>query len=156
MDWERLGEADGDFGYPRERIDEHVARCARYGIDVDRAAWELGFDGGNEDYCTTAGGLAAGRRGGGYVGVCSGEYEQEFLAGYRIGYELNAVDTEYQSILSRLNNYERRLYQHSDITPGSDTPEVTIRIIRLRQRLTALEFERTRLEREAELLLGPR
>lgn len=87
-DWERIGFRDGQRGRPASRIEEHVKACSAYGIAPAELPYRAGRERGLNFYCTPASGLAVGRRGEGYAGVCPEWAESSFLAAYDVGRDI--------------------------------------------------------------------
>ncbi len=140
-DWERIGEADGDRGRPVTYIEKYVEACAGHGLEPDREAWALGHAGGLDDYCSIDGGVAAGRRGDHYQGLCEPGFEEDFLAGFRAGRAIGHAE-------NNLRKHEQRLRQLRFELDRRDLPD------ELRSRLQLDYFhaerrisaERTRIE----------
>lgn len=85
VDWRQLGEADGNRGLPPTHIGEHQKACARFGLPVDAASWQSGWDRGIASYCTPANGLAQGRSGNIYRNACPADQAAAFVQAHRIG-----------------------------------------------------------------------
>ena len=147
-DWERLGENDGDRGYPADRIALYTEQCARHGIAPDRAAYALGHLGGRDDYCTVAGGIDAGRAGRTYSGICEAGFEDDFLDGHQLGRRLYAADRDLRQFELELNQYELEL-AYNRALPDDRRRYYLQRAFRLRNLIGAAEDEVRRLERIA-------
>ncbi len=83
--WQELGFADGAKGKSGERLFKYTEKCSKYGISVDRQAYDLAYKNGLKTYCTVDNGFRRGAGGGTYNPVCSGELEREFRQGYERG-----------------------------------------------------------------------
>jgi hypothetical protein len=142
-DWEALGEADGALGYPPERIAEHREACAEYGIAPDAAAYARGRLAGLDRLCTIPGGLAHGRAGRGYSGVCPPGYERDFYDGYQVGRRIHDVRTELERTEEDIDDIEFDLRRN-------DLDETRRQILYFQ--LTEKERDRRMLRRELSAL----
>lgn len=84
-DFGSVGFADGRAGALAAKVEDRVAECARFGVAVDRAAYAAGREDGLRRLCTVEGGEAFGLDDKRYQGVCPGDAENDFLAGYVVG-----------------------------------------------------------------------
>ena len=109
-DWQTLGKEAGFNGADQSRFFDNSKDCANYGIRGNAADFETGRQQGLKHYCTSNGGLNAGRRGYEYKGVCSGPAELEFMRGYLTGRELYLLELEYNDRYRRFNNYRHDYY----------------------------------------------
>ena len=153
-DWEALGETDGALGYPPARIEEHREACAEYGVVPDEDAYARGRLAGLDRLCTAAGGLAHGRAGRSYQGVCPPGYEEDFYTGYQVGRRIHRVEEE-------LDETERALRQLDFDLQRQDLSEdqrrsAYYRFRDLERERDSLERELARLEDEARQLLRER
>lgn len=153
-DWEALGEDDGALGYPPERIGEHREACAEYGIVPDEAAYARGRLAGLDRLCTVAGGLAHGRAGRSYQGVCPPGYEQDFYTGYQVGRRIERVEGELEDTERALRQVDFDLARQdlSDDQRGN----LYYRFRELQRERDSLRRELARLEDEARRLLSER
>lgn len=87
-DWAALGAADGAAGARPKLFEQRAKACADHGLAVDVAAYEAGRERGLAQYCTDAGGFAAGKSGGEYLGVCPAATEGSFRTGFNAGAKL--------------------------------------------------------------------
>lgn len=106
-DWRAIGYRDGQSGRPLARLDEHREACTEFGINPNQRAYEEGRDRGIAFYCTAANGLAVGKRGEHYAGVCPDRSEGSFLNSYEIGRDIYLA----RQRLERLENDQRELEQ---------------------------------------------
>jgi hypothetical protein len=104
-DWAAVGYRDGQNGRPASRLDEHRKACSEYGVSPKPRVYEEARERGLNFYCTPANGLAVGRRGEGYAGVCPNWSEGEFLQTYTIGRDV----FEARQRVDRLENEQRNL-----------------------------------------------
>jgi hypothetical protein len=112
-DWYDIGFRDGRQGQPPDRINEHVKACAKHGTAPERERYLDGHFSGLESYCTPHNGLAVGRSGHAYYGVCSNRGESAFMNGYSLGNALHrargrlyAIDSEIAGVESKLKDKE--------------------------------------------------
>lgn len=107
-DWYASGFTDGEqHGSPADatsRIEEHAAQCGAP-RDVDRAAYEQGFELGLREFCTPARGFAYARSGQTYAGWCPEDLADGFAQGYADGLRVHDVE----HVLSEARFAERRL-----------------------------------------------
>jgi hypothetical protein len=153
-DWEALGETDGALGYPPARIEEHREACAEYGVVPDEDAYARGRLAGLDRLCRPAGGLAHGRAGRSYQGVCPPGYEEDFYTGYQVGRRIHRVEKE-------LDDTERALRQLDFDLQRQDLSEdqrlsAWYRFRELERERDSLERELARLEDEARQLIRER
>lgn len=102
-DWESIGYADGQAGYPAARFAEHEAACVRHDVVADPVAYDRGRERGLTAYCTGSSGFEVGRRGETYQGVCPKHLEDDFLNAYDLGGNVRRVE---QAIVSAERNIQ--------------------------------------------------
>ena len=112
-DWYGIGRRDAYQGYPDSRLDEHRKACAEYRVIPDAAAYAQGYRAGLQDFCTPARGFQYGRQGGYYQNNCPPALEPGFLNQYRLGRELNSLESQLSNIDSEIIRLEDRL-RHTD------------------------------------------
>lgn len=150
-DWETLGEADGALGYPPERLAQHREACAEYGIVPDAEAWARGRMAGLDRLCTVAGGIAHGRAGRGYDGVCPEGYEQDFYEGYQVGRRIHEVRTELEQTEEDIDQLEFEL-RRGDLDENR-RQLLYFRYTEIERDQRSLRRELSRLEDEARELI---
>jgi hypothetical protein len=131
-DWSSIGYRDGQNGRPLSRLDEHRKACLQYGMAPDARAYGQARERGLNFYCTPANGLAVGRRGEYYAGVCPSWAETGFIINFNIGRDIY----EARQRLERLENDQRAL--ETRLNKASEKGEV----IRLSSQLRQLRMER--------------
>lgn len=113
-DWRQIGYADGIEGYPGSRIQEHASACAASGVTPDLAAYLAGRADGLKTYCQPEKGFDVGRRGRpDNAGDCPEPMRDAFLEQYRRGRQINAIESEMDSLRGSLEN-ESRLQRRND------------------------------------------
>ncbi|MEM1261784.1 MAG: DUF2799 domain-containing protein [Pseudomonadota bacterium] len=152
-DWERIGEDDGDVGRPPERFDQYRDYCERYGVTPDREAYDLGYLGGRDDYCTVRGGLEAGQRGDRYRGICKEGFDEDFRRGHQLGLRYFALEREIAALQSRREQLEMELRFNSGLTPER-RGYYQQQSIRLRGQIDRLADQRQDLDAAARRLLA--
>lgn len=153
-DWEALGEADGALGYPPERIEEHREACAEYGLVPDQDAYARGRLAGLDRLCTVSGGLAHGRAGRNYQGVCPPGYEEDFYTGFQVGRRIHRVDAELEDTERALRQLDFDL-QRPDLS-DDQRRNVYYRLRELQRERDSLRRELASLEDDARRLLSER
>jgi hypothetical protein len=108
-DWYDVGFRDGRQGYPEDRINEHVKACAEYGLAPERDRYRDGRLAGLESYCTPHNGLAVGRSGSAYYGVCIAFEERPFMAGYSLGNALYRAHQRLAAVNGEIARTEAQL-----------------------------------------------
>jgi hypothetical protein len=84
-DWETIGYRDGALGYRSSRLLAHQDACVPHGVTPDRAAYQLGWQQGIEEFCDPNNGLEIGLSGRGHANVCPVPLRDDFLAAYGRG-----------------------------------------------------------------------
>lgn len=113
-DWRQIGYADGTSGQPGGKIQEHANACAKAGVRPDMDAYLSGRMEGLVNYCQPENGFDVGRRGAAdNAGDCPPHVWPAFLQNYRQGREINALESQVNSLRSSLEN-ERREARRSD------------------------------------------
>lgn len=109
-DWQQVGFRDGQTGRPPERLDSHRKACEPYGVTPQEAAYRAGRERGLNFYCTPANGLAAGRRGEHYAGVCPEWAEPGFLRSFEAGRDVYAARDRLDRIEQDIRRFESLFY----------------------------------------------
>lgn len=165
-DWRAVGYEDGAAGAPVSAITPRRQACAKkIGAAPDMDAYLVGRDEGLADYCRPSNGFAVGARGAAYYGVCKDVLADPFLAAYRRGADLYALETaairagdavaaaqeELWSIRSRIAELEAALV--SPATPNADRVEHLVEMKnlykdqrRVESDIAALSRDQTRAE----------
>ena len=128
-DWHSVGYRDGQSGRPLARLDEHRKACVQYNIAPREQAYREGRERGLNFYCTPANGLAVGRRGENYAGVCAERAEPAFLNSYEIGRDLYEARQRLERLDSEQRELEQRLRQSGS---KAETESLVNRLSRLR------------------------
>jgi hypothetical protein len=108
-DWSAVGFEDGARGYTTERFSKHRKACAKHGVTADFSAYQDGREQGLVEYCQPGRGYDVGVNGGRYYGVCSVDYEADFLDAYNAGYHLYTLRSNVNRASSSINAKEREL-----------------------------------------------
>ena len=82
-DWQVMGFEAGERG---DVFNNPSATCESFGLSADTRQYQIGYDLGLSNYCTTANGRAVGQQGLEYKGVCPRQLEPRFLDGYLPAY----------------------------------------------------------------------
>lgn len=127
-DWQAIGFRDGQNGRSADYLAQHRTACAKYALGTDEPAYLLGRERGLQHYCTAAIGLAAGRRGERYAGVCPLEKEADFLRGFELGQSVYQA----RQRVDELQRQRRELDQRIDKASKADRPRLMIEMSRLR------------------------
>lgn len=153
--WEGIGYRDGTQGYSWDRINQHYEACRDHGVAPDQTLYEQGRQQGLLSYCTPGSGFHAGRNASTYRGVCPGNLEGDFLAGYSDGRLVNAAqqayDTAYneeQGALSRARDLENQIRNEENALGAEGVTDEQRDAIR--ERLRRLRGDRERALDEAE------
>ncbi len=104
-EWEVIGLEDGAQGHPLSYLGRHREACAEYGVKPNLARYKIGHATGVRQYCTPQNGFRQGHTGRQYNGVCPGDLEGSFLAGYETGHELHVLSTD----INRMQNEVRSM-----------------------------------------------
>jgi hypothetical protein len=109
-DWQTVGYRDGQNGRPLSRLDEHHKACAQFGVGINDELYREGRERGLLFYCTPTNGLAVGRRGEFYAGVCPTRLEGNFLSYYSVGRDIydarqrvEHLEDEQRQLIARRN-----------------------------------------------------
>jgi hypothetical protein len=113
-DWEAIGYEDGARGYTTDRISQRRKACAKHGVTPDFTAYKSGRAQGLVEYCQPGRGFDIGSNGGRYNGVCSVEFEADFLDAYNAGYHLYTLRSNVNRANSSINAKERELERIED------------------------------------------
>lgn len=147
-DWFDVGFRDGRQGYPQDRINEHVKACAEHGTSPERERYLDGHFSGLGSYCSPHNGLAVGRDGHAYHGVCVAHDERAFMSGYSLGRSLHRARGRLYSIDSQIADAEKTL---KDKEAGEEARAAAIvRRVQLEGERGAAAAEVARLEWEAQ------
>ena len=111
-DWRMIGAEDGSRGIASNNIGTYRKACAKHNVSPDLAEYRRGYQEGLASFCTEYMGFSKGRSGYNYSGVCPGELERDFLAGYRAGKELYEVDREIRQIRSQISHNIAKMDQN--------------------------------------------
>ncbi len=151
-DWEQIGENDADNGRSPDIFAQHLEACAQHGIEPDQDAWQAGYSAGLEDYCSTRGGIDAGRDGRPYNRICPPETEADFATGYRAGRDIYRANAQLTEINAQLRQYRYELQFNRSLSSELRSRYLT-EVIRLEQRLSRADGDVNHYERRAEALL---
>lgn len=144
-DWGEIGYVDGSYGRARTQLAKHRDACAKYGTYPDAVAYDAGRRRGLRSYCTPQSGLAEGRAGHAYQGVCSGPDERAFLAEYRYGKAIHDAEQALEETERAIARAEKQLA--SDKTSADERNALREELKRLDDRHRAQSRELRRLQR---------
>ncbi|WP_188566176.1 DUF2799 domain-containing protein [Undibacterium terreum] len=105
--WQQIGFNDGLRGLTPQQLDEHAKACAEYGVQTNFDQYMLGRSRGLLNYCQPQNAFNVGRAGQGEnVAACPPNMQNDFVFEFRRGQEINQMESELESIRSRvvLNN----------------------------------------------------
>lgn len=114
-DWTTIGRQDGSNGFKRSRLHKHHKACAKYNIAPNNDNYYAGREAGLKSYCTPRNGFTEGRAGNTYRNVCPPNTEARFLAEYRQGKIIHAVDKDIENLENTIDRRENQL-DDSDTT----------------------------------------
>lgn len=114
-DWRQIGFADGANGMHASRIQEHASACAKIGAKPDMQAYLSGRMEGLVSYCQPENGFVVGRRGAAdNAGDCPPYVRGAFLQQYRQGREINALESQINSLRTMMENEQREARRRED------------------------------------------
>lgn len=114
-DWRQIGYADGAQGLPGSRVQDHASACAKIGSRPDLEAYLSGRMEGLVSYCQPENGFDVGRRGAAdNAGDCPPHVRGAFLQYYRQGREINALESQINSLRSNMDNERREMRRRED------------------------------------------
>ncbi len=162
-DWRAIGYEDGAAGAPVAAITPRRQVCAKkIGEAPDMDAYLAGREEGLAVYCRPANGFAVGARGEAYRGVCRDERAEAFVAAYRRGAELYALEAaairagdavaaaqeELWRVRSRIAEVEAALV--SPATPNADRVELLVEMKNVHKERRRVEADIAALSRDVE------
>lgn len=159
-DWLTIGYEDGVQGRSRNRIGSHRKACAEHGITPDLTAYQQGYHKGLVNFCTPGNGYRRGHRGFKYTGVCQGDFEQDFLQGYRAGREIYLENSTLSQLNRKLQSTEKKLTEteqeiaaeekilFSNSLSRRERKSVYEQILILKDEYNSLEADRYELEED--------
>ena len=114
-DWRGVGIIDGRLGLTEKQFVTHRNSCLEHGSDVDENKYREGRKMGLEEYCTPAGGYAAGSSGKFYENVCPMNLEDEFLTNYVNGQKAFQLDAEHARAANDLAAERKRISEDKSV-----------------------------------------
>ena len=148
VDWQQLGQSDGAQGRPSTHVARHQEACTSFGITVDAAAWQSGWESGIQSYCTPSNGLSVGLSGGVNRNACPADLAARFNEAYRVGdavHDARARRDETQREIDRL------IRELSAATDDAERTRIQVELELARNRLSTAQADVARTEREADL-----
>jgi hypothetical protein len=146
-DWFDVGFRDGRQGRPTDRINQHVKACAKHGAAPERERYLDGHFSGLGTYCTPHNGLAVGRSGSSYYGVCARHDEAAFMSGYSLGNTLHRAWSRLHHVDSQIVTVEKALKDKE--STDEEKAAAIYRRVQLEGERGAARSEVDRLEWEA-------
>ena len=146
-DWQQLGVSDGQRGVGSGYVASHQEACARFGIAVDVAAWQSGWNRGIVAYCTPANGLSVGSAGRNNPFSCPADLAFAFNEGHRVGKAVHDARRARDRVQSEIDADIARIPS----TPPEQLPALQVQIELKRNRLATAQADLVRAEREADL-----
>ena len=114
-DWRQIGYADGANGLPGSRIQDHASACAKIGDKPDMETYLSGRMEGLVSYCQPENGFDVGRRGTpDNAGDCPPHVRGAFLQNYRQGREINALESQIDTLRGTMDNERREMRRRED------------------------------------------
>ncbi|MCK5728895.1 MAG: DUF2799 domain-containing protein [Methylococcales bacterium] len=107
--WFDLGKQDGREGKTFKRLAEHQESCTKYGIGIDREAYNAGRKQGLDDYCQLDNAVDLGLRGYRYRSVCPSEIHPAFLRYNQMAYDVYQDKKNLENVDKRLSYEEKSL-----------------------------------------------
>jgi hypothetical protein len=129
-DWFGIGEADALAGNTPDRLSQHHAACAKYGVAPDAAAYDAGYGQGLEAFCVPAQGFALGRRGGSYYRQCPPETDVAFLPAHHLGHEVHALEQDLIRIESEIDDLRDEIKDEKTDAAARATAEQQLRYVK--------------------------
>lgn len=97
-DWQQLGFSDGSNGRAQTHVARHQEACTKFGVAVDVAAWQTGWNQGIASYCTFENGESIGSSGRfASPAVCPGTSRAPFEAAYIASRDLRQAQDKKRS-----------------------------------------------------------
>lgn len=146
-DWQQLGASDGQRGAGSGFVANHQEACARFGIAVDVAAWQTGWQQGIVAYCTPSNGLSVGRSGRINPYSCPANLAGAFNEAHRIGKAVHDARSARDRVQAEIDADIARI----PATPPEQLPALQLQIELKRNRLSQAQADLVRAEREADL-----
>lgn len=108
-DWRQLGVADGQKGYPDNRLESHREACKDFGILPDTKLYLDGRNAGLATYCQPDNAFRLGMNGESYKGVCPPEVDMAFRRNNEAALAVHRSKKQLENINSQLSDKERAL-----------------------------------------------
>ncbi len=94
LDWFEIGRQDGLRGEKETNFDKHKVSCVGAADLPDLDLYLGGRNVGLVEFCTPNAGLAAGKTGLPYQGVCPDHLERKFLPAFKVGDRIHVLEGE--------------------------------------------------------------
>jgi hypothetical protein len=147
VDWQQLGETDGARGFPAAYVGEHQEACTKFGISVDAASWQTGWERGIRSYCRPANGINVGRTGGTNRNACPADMALAFNEAYTVGRRVHDARSDRDEVQRKIDQLIRDL---SAATTEEDRRRIQLDIELERNRLSSAQSAVFSAEREAD------
>jgi hypothetical protein len=108
-DWYEIGREDGSLGLTASSFERHRRECQNEADPSFEAIYMNGRDRGLIEFCTPANAFALGKSGQLYYYVCPFQVEPDFIAEYRRGQKVLALEKENLQLDQRLELLSSKL-----------------------------------------------
>lgn len=119
--WYNLGYEDGERGHTSQVLGKYQESCGEYGLTVDQAEWQRGYQKGLELFCIPELAYNKGRDGVEYQGVCPND--THFLKQYLQGREIFLLNQHIGELEDELDRLEGDLEQLERKIRASDNAD---------------------------------
>lgn len=158
-DWYNTGFADGQKGFPEDRVNEISKACGEYNVGIERERYLTGREAGLGNYCQLRPIFNAGIRGGRYYGVCQ-DYANagELVEAWSLGRELYFIDREIYRLEDEIRQIQDDLFYACRLRKDcyydyANTRGYRYQTDRLRFRILDLQRQRDTARRRADARL---
>lgn len=159
--WGTIGYEDGRDGRGMDKYAERTEQCGKFEVLPDQDQYLQGRDRGLVVYCTPQSGLAAGKNGQRYQGVCPAEKEPAFLEAHSLGMEYHLAKKEYESAVDAYNSnvdsirsytydVNRKIDKYNDSTDPDERANLMAEINRLKSQISSLRSSQYSLRYDAD------
>lgn len=149
--WEMIGQQDGAKGLNSSRVLKHQEACSEYGISVDNALYNKGYDRGVVTFCTKENGFNTGRNGKTNPRVCPTKLQSAFDKAYNEGRKYYLLEKEIKELEDQIDKVNIEI---DETYAKEETEKKSYSSSRrtLQRKRSGLEKKLRRLERQLDLL----